>query len=159
MFGYICILIALVLFLISVKEYSAIAFIVLCEFVLHKVFYIVGIQLTELLEYSALYLSYIIIELLALFLMYKFQSHMTITLLIFANLIYNILTISQYVNYTYDFYSLYSAFVGSIMILELMYLIGLNGYIRNKWNSGRVDFNNINRMLRISNRFRNGCLS
>jgi len=140
------------MFLISIKEYSAIAFIVLCEFVLHKLVYVVGIQLTDWLEYSTLYLVYIIIELLALFLMYKFKSHMTIALLIFANLIYNILTISQYVNFTYDFYAQYSTAIGSIMIIELTYLIGLNGYIRNKWNDGRVDFDYINRLFRVGDR-------
>ncbi len=61
--------------------------------------------------------------------------------LLIVNLGYNMLTISQYVSPTrIHFYNLYAYVVGSIMILELLYLVWINEYvtdyrIRRKYNN------------------------
>ena len=157
MFGYICIAIALILALRSSIEYRAIGYLVLLEFVLHKLAFVTGFQLVYILKGSLLFLSYIFIELLAIYLMYKMQSHLVITLLIFVNLIYNVLTISQYVNFTYDFYALYSNFVGVIMVLELIYLAGLSQYVANyRRKHGRVDINSVDSLFRVRRLIRGG---
>jgi len=153
MFTYICILIAFLIARKSRPEYRAIAYLLLVEFAAHKVAFILGIQLTDLLNPKAIYLTYIIIEMLIIVAMIAIQAHIFIIALIFINLGYNMLTISQYSMPTYDFYSLYEYFVGGLMILELGYLIGIRRYVENyRRKHGFINVNYIDRMFCVYRR-------
>jgi len=115
----------------ATNYHKAAAYVLLFEFVAHQAVYVLGVQISDLLQYERLYLAYSLIQLLTLFLMSKIQSHFVIKSLILLNLGYNVLTISQYVYNSIDFYSFYSYFVGLIMILEICYLVGLTKYAAN----------------------------
>lgn len=156
-FDYICIVVAFILARYSSQEYRAIAYILLAEFSAHKLAYIFGIQLTSFLNPSGIYLAYIAIELLAIVAMLRFQSHFAITALIFINLTYNMLTISQYVIPTYDFYGAYKVSVQSIMILELVYLAWITAYVAAfRREHGFINTNHIDRLFRVRRRVNNG---
>jgi len=160
MFTYICILIAFVLTRFSRPEYRVIAYILLAEFAAHKLAYIFGIQITDLLNPQGIYLAYAIIELLAIVAMLKYQCHLAIAALIFINLGYNMLTISQYVMPTYDFYGSYKVFTQSIMILELLYLAGITVYVSNyRRKYGFINTTNIDKLFCIWGRPDNGLYS
>ena len=160
MFTYLCILAAFALTRFSRPEYRVIAYILLAEFAAHKLAYILGIQLTSILNPQGIYLAYAAIELLAIIAMIKYQCHLTIALLIFINLGYNMLTISQYYMETYDFYGSYQFFVQTIMILELVYLAGITAYVSNyRRKYGLVNTNSIDRLFRIWGRGNNGLYS
>ena len=157
MFDYLCIIAAFILARCSSAEYRAIAYLVLAEFIGHKLVFILGVQLTDILEYSGIYLAYIFIQVLAIYLMMQIQSHFAIVALIFINLGYNMLTISQYVIPTYDFYSLYSYFVGGIMLLELTYLVWITKYVAAyRKLHGTINTNYIDRLFRVHRRLHNG---
>jgi len=114
------------------KHYhKTIAYVLLFEFAAHQAVYVLGVQISDILQYERLYLAYSLIQLLTIYLMSKIQSHVAIKTLILINLGYNVLTISQYVYNFIDFYSFYSYFVGFIMILEICYLAGLTKYAAN----------------------------
>ena len=153
MFDYACIILALLLARESSIEYRAIAYLVLFEFVAHKVFYIVGIQLTDYLQDSLIYLSYILAQMVTLYLMIKIQSHFAITMMIFINIAYNVLTILQYSVVTYDYYSIYPYVVGVIMCLELIYLVWITSYVDNyKKRYGNIDRDYIDHMFCVRRR-------
>ena len=158
MFVYFCILIAAILARYSRQEYRVIAYILLAEFAAHEIVYILGIRLTDLLNPAGIYLAYAIIELLAIVAMVKYQAHLAIAMLVFINLGYNALTVSQYlITTTYDFYALYYNFVGSIMVLELIYLAGITVYVSNyRRKYGFVNTSSIDRLFFIWGRSNNG---
>jgi len=159
MFDWFCILAAYFLFKASCQEYRAIAGLVLFEFVAHQVVFILGIQLTSILEYSLIYLVYMLIQTITLYLMASIQSHIAITALIFINLGYNMLTISQYTITTIDFYHYYPYVVGAIMVLELIYLGILSTYVRNyRRKHGSLRYDNIDHTFCIRRRVRNGAI-
>lgn len=159
MFGYICILIALILALYSHAEYRAIAYLVLAEFVAHKLAYIVGYQLTDWLNSSLLFLTYVFIQTITIYLIASIQNHIYIVGLIFINLSYNMLTISQYAIKTIDFYSYHHLVVGSIMILELIYLAWITRYVTNyRRKHGYTSVDYIDRLFRVRGRIHNRSL-
>ena len=129
MYAYACILTAYLLAIKSDARYRAISYLLLFEFAAHEVVYVFCYQITELLQGESLLLAYIAIQTLTIYLMVHIQAHLAITLLILINIGYNVLTISQYVINYYDFYSIYPSFVGVIMALELIYLLGLSKYV------------------------------
>lgn len=129
MFGYLCILAAFILARISSQEYRAIAYIVFSEFLLHKIFFVLGVQLTDILDNAGIHLAYAFIEMLAIVAIVCFQSHIAILAFILINLGYNVLTISQFSMPVYDFHSSFGFFVGGIMILELLYLGWITKYV------------------------------
>jgi len=148
MFDYTCILVAFILARYSSQEYRAIAYLMLAEFFFHKLAYVLGIQLTDLLNPKAIYLAYIIIQMLIIVAMLAIQAHMIVIGLIFINLGYNMLTISQFNMSTYDFYGFYKYFVGGLMLLELIYLIGISRYVANyRRKHGSINVNYIDRMF------------
>ena len=72
-------------------------------------------------------------------------------MLVFINLGYNVLTVSQYLITTYDFYALYYNFVGSIMVLELIYLAGITVYVSNyRRKYGFVNTSSIDKLFCFS---------
>ena len=151
MFGYFCIAVALFLTVNSNVRYRAIAYLVLFEFVAHQILFITGIQLTSFLEYEKIFLAYIIIQTFTLYLMSLIQSHRTITSLILINIVYNVLTISQYVVNLFDFYAYYSSFIGFIMIAELLYLLGITKYVDNyNKKHGIIDTDSVDSLFDVS---------
>lgn len=148
MFDYLCILAAFVLARYSSQEYRAIAYLLFVEFLFHKLAYVLGIQLTDLLNPKAIYLAYIIIQVLIIVAMLAIQAHIVIITLIFINLGYNMLTISQFNMPTYDFYGSFKYFVGGLMLLELIYLVGISRYVANyRRKHGFINVNYIDRMF------------
>lgn len=131
MFDYGAILIALALFSLSDYGYRAILFVLLINFILHKIAYVAGVQLTGLLEYQGIYLVYALIQLATIYALAKLKSHIAILIVILIQLSYNMLTLSQYVMSTYDFYSLYGSFMQAAMVAELIYMGLLTKYARN----------------------------
>lgn len=148
-FDYFCIIVAFILARNSRPEYRAIAYLLLAEFFFHRLVYILGIQITDLLNPKAIYLAYIIIEMLIIVAMIAIQAHIVIIALIFINLGYNMLTISQFDAPTHiNFYEIYKYFVGGLMLLELIYLIGINKYVANyRRKHGFISVNFIDRMF------------
>ena len=154
---YLAILIAFILTRYSRPEYRVIAYILLAEFAAHKIVYILGIQLTSLLNPSGIYLAYAIIELLAIVALLRFQPHIAIAALILLNLGYNMLTISQYVMPTYDFYSDYKFYAQGIMILELIYLAWITAYVAAfRRKHGFINTHHIDRLFCVCRRVNNG---
>lgn len=152
-FDYFCIIVAFILARNSRPEYRAIAYLLLAEFSAHKLAYIFGIQMTSLLNPKAIYLSYIIIETLIIVAMIAIEAHIVIIALIFINLGYNMLTVSQFNMPTYDFYGLFKYFVGGLMLLELIYLIGIHKYVANyRRKHGFINVNHIDRMFYVYRR-------
>lgn len=152
-FDYICIVVAFILARYSSREYRAIAYLLFAEFFLHQLAYIIGIQITDLLNPKAIYLAYIIIEALIIGAMIFIQAHLIIINLIFINLGYNVLTILQYYIPTYNFFELFKLFVGVLMLLELIYLAGITGYVKNyrrKW--GFINTNHIDKLFCVYRR-------
>jgi len=154
-FDYFCIIVAFILARNSRPEYRAIAYLLLAEFFFHRLVYILGIQITDLLNPKAIYLAYIIIEMLIIVAMIAIQAHIVIIALIFINLGYNMLTIAHFdavkqgIEY-YDFYGLFRYFVGGLMLLELIYLIGIHKYVENyRRKHGFISINHIDRMFYI----------
>jgi len=152
-FDYFCIIVAFILARNSRPEYRAIAYLLFAEFFFHKLAYILGIQLTNLLNPKALYVAYIIIQTLIIVAMITIQAHIIIIALIFINLGYNMLTIFQFnavkqgLDYS-DFYGFYAYFVGGLMLLELIYLIGINKYVANyRRKHGFINANHIDRVF------------
>ena len=157
MFDYFCILTALILTRYSRQEYRVIAYILVAEFSAHKIAYILGIQITDLLDPTGIYAVYALIELFAIVVMLKYQAHLAIAALVFINLGYNMLTISQFVMPTYNFYGNYGLFVQSIMILELLYLAGITVYVSNyRRKYGFVNTSSIDKLFLVWGRSNNG---
>jgi len=159
MFDIVCMFVAFLLIINSEEKYQAAALIVFCEFVLH------GIAFKALTSFdvssgSMVYLSYALIQVIAISLLVKVKAHCTIIALIFINLTYNMLTTSQYVFNTIDFFSHYPYFVGAIMILELCYLAGITVYarpIRNGFKLFRIRLSDA--LFRVRRRLYNWTLS
>ena len=150
-FDYFCIIVAFILARNSRPEYRAIAYLLLAEFFFHRLVYILGIQVTDALNPKAIYLAYIIIEMLIIVAMIAIQAHIVIIALIFINLGYNMLTISQFDKPTHiNFYEMYKYFVGGLMLLELIYLIGINKYVADyRRKHGFISINHIDRMFYV----------
>ena len=126
MFDLACIAIALFLLLFSADQFKIIFYIIIYEFVAHQIVYRLGIP------EPFLYLAYSAINLSAIFMLSHFKAHFLIAALFLMNLCYNVLTLSQYVYPIYDFYGLYADFIGAIMVLELIYMIGITSYVSRK---------------------------
>lgn len=147
MFDLTCIALALFLLLFSSSQFKVIFYIVIIEFIAHQLAYRLGIA------EPFLYLTYAAINLSAIFMLSHFKAHFLIAALFLMNLCYNVLTLSQYIYPIYDFYGLYADFVGAIMALELIYLVGITSYVSRKLglqgadnaNSGSLSFRNWHR--------------
>lgn len=124
MFDWICIALCLIITLNSRNEFRVFAFITLFEFLAHKAAFILGIQLSSIFQLSRIYLIYLFIEAFTIYVLFIVQSSISSRLIIFINMVYNLLTISQYSKNIYDFYSSYKYIIGSIMIIQLIHLFG-----------------------------------
>ena len=82
---------------------------------------------------------YAVIQLPVMYFLYKVKSHFVITGLIFINMLYNLATPLSYFDARFiDVYYAKDWFVGSIMVMELIYLGLLSQYVRSyitkRWN-------------------------
>lgn len=160
MFGYLCIAICFILARNSRPEYRVIAYLLLIEFVAHKLVYIFGDQLTPVLRGSPLYASYVIIELTAIIYLALFQSHRAIITLIFISLMYNALVVSQYSFPVYDYMENYWWIMGLVMLLEMIYLGMLTAYVATfRRKQGFISASHIDRLFFIRRRDFNRGLS
>jgi len=151
MFNTACLFIAGFLAVRSVKRYRFIAWAVFIEFALHKIVY-----LYLFLDFRSenkwfIYLMYVSIQIPIMALLWYLKSHFVITGLIFINLVYNLLTVQAYFHQEFvPFYNAKDAFIGTIMIFELIYLGLLNRYVYNYRNKyGKPNFDYIDRVFRI----------
>jgi len=166
MFDYICIAICFILARNSRQEYRVIAYLLLAEFVAHRVVYLIGDQLLSI-PGSFLYMSYGVVELAAIFYLVMYQSHRAIITLILISLLYNALVVSQYSFPVYDFmekysvviggldleFSLYGALMSGVMLLELIYLGMLTAYVANfRRKQGFISASHIDRVFFIRRR-------
>jgi len=100
------------------------------EFVMHKITYNYFFLELRSDNSGLIYVLYILIQVSVLLFMYMRQTHFVIAALIFLNLVYNFLTVLQHLNITgINFHNSYSYVISSIMILELLYLLGINIYV------------------------------
>jgi len=77
-----------------------------------------------------IYVLYMIIQAFVLAVMYLRKTHFVIGALIFLNLFYNFLIVLQYIGVAnVNFYDYKGEVIGFIMILELLYLLGINVYV------------------------------
>jgi len=151
MFTYICILIAVLLAAFSIKEYRFISLVVALEFALHKLSYNFVFLDFRSENGWLIYIMYALIQLCAMFTLYKLRSHFVIVGLLFINMVYNL---STALGYFYEefihIYYIYPYFVGTIMIFELFYLGLLNRYVINyRRKHGRLDFDYIDSVFRV----------
>lgn len=170
-----CILAAGLLAAFTVKEYRLVAMIVFLEFLLHQVIYYFGVVQTGILRSAFLYVAYMAIQVIALYLLYKFQTHFIISALLFLNLLFNFVIIIEYINVsTMDTYNNYLVAldsyraakiiwidaVGIIMIFELIYLLGINtyvaGYIRKNGPIKRDDIDYLDRLFSVRRKLLSG---
>jgi len=132
MFSLICTLVAVSLAAISAKQYRFIAYLVAIEFALHLIAYNYLFLDFRSNNSSGIYFIYILIQVNVLWIMYKNQTHFIIAGLIFINLTYNFLTILQHLGLTsINFHDQYILIARTIMILELIYLLGITSYVGN----------------------------
>jgi len=151
MFNTVCLIIAGFLAVRSVERYRFIALAVFIEFALHKIAYLYFFLDFRSENKWFIYLMYVSVQIPIMALLLYLKSHFVITALIFINVVYNLLTIQAY--FHREFISIYNAkdaFIGTIIIFELIYLGLLNRYVYNYRNKhGKLNYNYIDRVFRI----------
>ncbi len=160
MFDLTFTLAALTLAAFSAKQYRFIAILVACEFALGLIVY--NHLFLELRSENSglIYVLYAVIEVIFLLVMYMKQTHFMIAVLIFFNLIYNFLTVLQHIGITtVNFHDPYAYVIGSIMTLELLYLLGVNIYVSAYLRkNGYFDIDDLDSLLLVWRRNDNGYL-
>lgn len=130
-FSYGCMLLILVSVIFTRGIYKLIPIIMLGEFALTKLCYIVGRVETAALHEHKLYIAYACCGVVAIALMQKYKLSLIVATLIFINTIYNLLATLAYFFY-YEFISFYKVlpqFVGTIMILETLFCLLMWPYV------------------------------
>jgi len=151
MFTYYCIIIAAFLAGNSVKEYRFLAIAVFSEFLLHKLAYNhLFLDFRSENKFFIFYL-YATIQLPIMCLLLILKSHFVITGLIFINMVYNLLTPLSFSNREYsDIYDAKDWFIGTIMLMELLYLGLLSQHVTAYCRKhGTVDTDYIDRVFRV----------
>ncbi len=151
MFGVICTFAALILAAFAHPKYRFIALLVAFEFVAHKITYNYLFLDLRSENSGLIYVLYASIQVMILLFMYMRQTHFTIALLVFLNLVYNFLTTLQHQHLTtVNFHDPYWVVIGVIMILELLYLLGANLYVANYLKrNGFVDLDAIDSAILV----------
>lgn len=151
MFTLVCAGIAALLAAFSVKEYKFIACVVAAEFILHKLVYLFAFTEFRSGNGWAIYIMYATIQLSAIYLMWRYKSHLAIIMLLFINMVYNLFTAYGYFNAGFiSFYYVYPYFVGTIMVMELAYLGLLNRYVARCRNErGGYGIDHIDSLFRV----------
>ena len=160
MFAVICPIAALILAAFSHPKYRFIAFVVVFEFAMSKIAYNYFFLESRAENSSLIYVLYSLIQVSVLFIMYMKQTHFIIAALVFLNLVYNFLTILQHLHITQiNFHDPYQYVVGTIMIMELLYLLGTNIYVSNYLRrNGYLDIDALDSLLLVWRRPINGHL-
>ena len=151
MIDWIAIIVALFLFSKSEIRFKAILFVLSANFIAHKLAYIGGVQLTNVLNYQYIYIAYSLIQLATIITLINIKSHFAILIIVLIQLGYNMLTVSQYIINTYDFYSFYAVFMQALMALELFYMGMLTNYARDF--RGLFSTNDSNWIVRLCRRY------
>ncbi len=149
MLTYICIIVSFIIYRLSTKEGLTFARLMLFGFIALKISYLLTSQSTYLMSTPFLLLIYSFIQAVIIRKSKCIdKSQFAILGLLFISLGYNMLTISQYVLVTYDFYGSYKSIIGPIMILELLLLSWNVKYVADYRKSHRDSYINfINRVL------------
>ena len=130
MFDLICPFAAICLAAFSQKQYRFIALLVAFEFILHNLTYSYLFLDIRSNNSGLIYVLYMGIQAFVLWIMYMRQTHFIIAGLIFLNLVYNFFLVLQFTHITgVDFYAYKSMVIMSIMVLELLYLLGITTYV------------------------------
>jgi len=157
MFDLACLALAVTFSILASKEFRVLSAIVAFEFL--ACFFAYNFLLLDVRSEnsSLIYLIYIFIQTCVIMMLYRYKAHRVIVGLVFLNLTYNMLTASQYVASTsYDFYSNYKFNMGFIMLLELIYMLGITGYVQRIIKAGNSNFANFGGFIFGSWRVRNG---
>jgi len=138
----------------SHKKYRFTAILVAIEFVLTWLAYEYVLIELRSKNPAIIYVLYIFIQTLVLTFMYAKQTHFIIAGLIFSNLVYYYLTILQFVNITsVNFYGYKDVVVSTIMILELIYLLGITTYVSQFLKrNGYIDIDTIDSFFLVRRR-------
>lgn len=127
------------LYRVTAFQFKIIPLLMLIEFSGHQLAYWVGLELTGFLGRVSIYISYMAIQVGILAYMYRNKIYSGITILILANLIYNFLTVLHHLSYTtVNFHGMYASVVGTIMILEILYLLRIKLHVVRDNNKQRV---------------------
>ncbi len=114
----------------SNENYRDIATVIFIGFAMHAVYSAIILKYLVIDESAHIFLAYMSIQLVSLLVLNRLKATITLKLLVFLNLTYNLLAILHYLRVTYvgemqfSFYSNYNLIVGSIMVAELLYLLG-----------------------------------
>lgn len=157
MLTYFCIIISFILYRLSSKESLAFARLIFLGFIGLKLSFLLISQSSYLMSTPLLLLMYSLIQLTVIKkAKCTDKSQFAILGLFFISLGYNMLTISQYVMVTYDFYGSYKDIIGPIMISELLLLSWNVKYVADFRESHRDYYINfINRLLCVRRRLPN----
>jgi hypothetical protein len=149
MFDLVCIITALFLAYYTAPDYRKVSLIVAAEFISHAIaFNYLFLEFREAHTW-AIYLIYMIIQLIIFLFLIKHNASSQIMVLVIANVLYNLGTIVQHVHLTtIDFHGAYAGVVGTIMVLELAFLL------RNSKLAAFYPDNRRNRRARIIDWFR-----
>ena len=114
----------------SHPKYRFIAILIAIEFIMHKITYNYLFLDIRANNSGLIYVLYMFVQAAVLLIMYMRQTHFIIAGLIFISLTYYFITTLQYIHITdVDFYAYKSIVIRAIMILELLYLLGINIYV------------------------------
>ena len=156
-FDLICVLAVGFFAAISIEKYRFISGLIFFEFLLHFIAYEFLFLDFRLSNSSAIYLFYIIIQAFVLGFMYLNQVHFIIAFLVFVDLIYNFCTVLQHLTITtIPFHDSYQLFARSIMMLEILYLLGMTFYVRSSHRkNGFINITDIDNLFFIRRRLYN----
>jgi len=165
MFNAFCILIVGLLASYASKEYKLVSVLMFLEFMGHEIAAQFGLIETRLLNPVLIYLVYMIIQASVLGTMFTFQLHPILALFIFINLAYNFCVTLQHIGvflYWIDgtfinFHKSWKLMANLIMSLEVLYLLGINTYVRNYTRKYKLlDIDYIDNLFCIRRRIFNG---
>ncbi len=124
-YGLLCALLCFIVFLSSVGILRFVSFVIFAEFILHEVCYFIVSQFQWLLETSFLLALYATLNILSAYLISLTKSHSAILTLILINLGYNTVCAYGYAVNSYILLDYFVDVIGTIMALEVFYLLGM----------------------------------
>lgn len=134
----------------AIPRYRFLSAAVFVEFAGHKIIYEFGIVETDILNPYLIYLAYAALQVIIIAYLYLCRSHFIIAALIGVNLIVNLLSVMEFFSEFISIHYAYAGVVGSIMVIELMYLGAINHYVNDKLHNGRVNsYDHIDRIFRV----------
>lgn len=151
-FNYYCIIFAAFLVGRVHSRYRFIAWAVFIEFLLHQLIYNHFFLDLRATNNWAIYYMYAAIQIPIIFALVTMKCHFVIAGLMGVNFIYNLSVPLSF--FSPEFISIYlfkNILIGTIMLLELLYLGWLCEYVNNrKRKSGYVDYDRVDRVFYVS---------